>query len=201
MLRINVGDTLYVSRRRAVPEVGPGPHTPVFLTHAHRADPRRWVRYARNSPNQRSISVCLILSLLSFDRLMRVSGDYVPPPYPHFLWVTEFPLFTRSDPDKDFLARGRWTSTHHPFTAPMWQDIQALYEGHIDQVRTPFYRPTPWSLSRDPMPQVRGQHYDLVLNGTEIGGGSVRVHDAALQDHIFSDVLQVGCGCAVAVLV
>jgi hypothetical protein len=39
--------------------------------------------------------------------------------------------------------------------------------------------------------KVRGQHYDLVLNGTEIGGGSVRVHDAAMQDFIFSEVLQV----------
>jgi hypothetical protein len=39
--------------------------------------------------------------------------------------------------------------------------------------------------------QVRGQHYDLVLNGVEIGGGSVRVHDAAMQDYIFGTVLQV----------
>jgi aspartyl-tRNA synthetase len=39
--------------------------------------------------------------------------------------------------------------------------------------------------------QVRGQHYDLVLNGVEIGGGSVRVHDADMQEHIFSNVLQV----------
>lgn len=39
--------------------------------------------------------------------------------------------------------------------------------------------------------QVRGQHYDLVLNGVEIGGGSVRVHDAMMQDFIFSEVLQV----------
>lgn len=39
--------------------------------------------------------------------------------------------------------------------------------------------------------QVRGQHYDLVLNGVEIGGGSVRVHDAHMQDYIFSKILQV----------
>lgn len=39
--------------------------------------------------------------------------------------------------------------------------------------------------------QVRGQHYDLVLNGVEIGGGSVRVHDACMQEYIFSQVLQV----------
>jgi aspartyl-tRNA synthetase len=39
--------------------------------------------------------------------------------------------------------------------------------------------------------QVRGQHYDLVLNGVEIGGGSVRVHDADMQEYIFSNILQV----------
>jgi tRNA synthetases class II (D, K and N) len=39
--------------------------------------------------------------------------------------------------------------------------------------------------------QVRGQHYDLVLNGVEIGGGSVRIHDAAMQDYIFTHILQV----------
>ncbi|KAI6035436.1 tRNA synthetases class II-domain-containing protein [Pisolithus orientalis] len=98
-------------------------------------------------------------------------GDYIPPATPHFLWVTEFPLFTRADPDKNFLAHGRWSSTHHPFTAPMWQDIEAMYAGRISQ--------------------VRGQHYDLVLNGVEIGGGSVRVHDAAMQDYIFTQVLQL----------
>ncbi|KAF8665722.1 hypothetical protein AX16_000171 [Volvariella volvacea WC 439] len=90
---------------------------------------------------------------------------------PHFLWITEFPLFTHADEDKDFLAKGRWSSTHHPFTAPMWQDIAAMYNGDIES--------------------VRGQHYDLVLNGVEIGGGSVRVHDAAMQEYIFTQILQL----------
>ncbi|KAJ4472263.1 hypothetical protein J3R30DRAFT_3380036 [Lentinula aciculospora] len=90
---------------------------------------------------------------------------------PHFLWITEFPLFTRSDDDKDFLAKGRYSSSHHPFTAPMWEDIKSLYAGKVES--------------------VRGQHYDLVLNGVEIGGGSVRVHDASLQEYIFTNVLQL----------
>lgn len=98
------------------------------------------------------------------------SGDYRLPDTPHFLWVTEFPLFTK-DKDKEFLAKGRWSSTHHPFTAPMWQDIDAMYAGRTDS--------------------VRGQHYDLVLNGVEIGGGSVRVHDADMQQYIFKNILQV----------
>jgi len=95
----------------------------------------------------------------------------VLPSTPHFLWITEFPLFTRADEDKNFLAKGRWSSSHHPFTAPMTQDIKAMYEGDIES--------------------VRGQHYDLVLNGVEIGGGSVRVHDAAMQEHIFSHILKL----------
>ncbi|KAI0092817.1 hypothetical protein BDY19DRAFT_926459 [Irpex rosettiformis] len=104
----------------------------------------------------------------------RTLGDFTFPSEPQFLWVTEFPLFTRADADKDFLAHGRWSSSHHPFTAPMWEDIEKMYNGQIAE--------------------VRGQHYDLVLNGTEIGGGSVRVHDAAMQDYIFAKVLQVSTG-------
>jgi aspartyl-tRNA synthetase len=56
---------------------------------------------------------------------------------PHFLWITEFPLFTRDDPDKDTMAKGRWSSSHHPFTAPMWQDVEAMYNGQIEAVRKP----------------------------------------------------------------
>jgi aspartyl-tRNA synthetase len=98
------------------------------------------------------------------------SGQLILPSEPHFIWITEFPLFTH-DEDKEFQAHDRWSSSHHPFTAPMWEDIPALYEGRYDQ--------------------VRGQHYDLVLNGVEIGGGSVRIHDPKMQEYIFSNVLQV----------
>ncbi|KAF9507359.1 hypothetical protein BS47DRAFT_1377942 [Hydnum rufescens UP504] len=91
---------------------------------------------------------------------------------PNFLWVTEFPLFTRADDDKNELhAHGRWSSSHHPFTAPMWEDIEMLMSGNVES--------------------VRGQHYDLVLNGMEIGGGSVRIHDADMQEFIFREVLQL----------
>jgi len=69
------------------------------------------------------------------------------------------------------VAQGRWSSTHHLFTAPMWEDIQAMYDGRLAS--------------------VRGQHYDLVLNGIEIGGGSVRVHDPIMQEHIFTHILQL----------
>lgn len=64
-----------------------------------------------------------------------VSEEFTVSKDPHFLWITEFPLFTQADTDKEFLAKGRWSSSHHPFTAPMWQDIQAMYNGEIESVR------------------------------------------------------------------
>lgn len=99
-------------------------------------------------------------------------GDLVLPSTPHFLWVTEFPLFSCHDKEKEFMTRGRqWSSTHHPFTAPMYEDLPAFYAGDYGR--------------------VRGQHYDIVLNGVEIGGGSVRIHDHAMQEYVFQNVLQV----------
>lgn len=93
------------------------------------------------------------------------------PTQPHFLWITQFPLFTLADKDKIHLSRGRYASTHHPFTAPMYEDLADLKAGKVDS--------------------VRGQHYDLVLDGQEIGGGSVRIHDARLQEWVMKEVLQL----------
>ena len=89
-----------------------------------------------------------------------------------FLWVIEFPLFTKSDDDKNLLAKGRWASTHHPFTAPYAQDLDLLDD-------------------TDSIHKIRGQHYDLVLNGIELGGGSVRIHDSDLQYNVFKNVLNL----------
>ena len=75
-----------------------------------------------------------------------------------FLWVTDFPLL-----DFDPGAQ-RYTSLHHPFTAPRDEDIALL--------------------ATDPA-KVRAKAYDIVLNGTEVGGGSLRIHDSALQARIF----------------
>ncbi|CBQ71597.1 related to aspartate--tRNA ligase, mitochondrial [Sporisorium reilianum SRZ2] len=96
-----------------------------------------------------------------------------------FAWITEFPLFTLADDDKNQLASlsssdptTRWQSSHHPFTAPVAADIPLLHSPHT-------------------VAQVRGQHYDLVLNGQEIGGGSVRIHSRALQQHVFAHILRL----------
>ncbi|WVQ80443.1 aspartate-tRNA ligase [Cryptococcus sp. DSM 104549] len=93
------------------------------------------------------------------------------PTQPHFLWITQFPLFTLADEDKLHLARGRYSSTHHPFTAPMFEDLADLKAGKVEG--------------------VRGQHYDLVLDGQEVGGGSVRIHDVKLQEWVMKEVLQL----------
>ena len=76
-----------------------------------------------------------------------------------FLWVTEFPLFEYSEED------GRFYAMHHPFTQPMVEDYQ-----YIDT---------------DPG-RVRARAYDIVLNGTELGGGSIRINTTEMQEHMFS---------------
>lgn len=75
-----------------------------------------------------------------------------------FLWVTEFPLLEYSEEDNRFVAM------HHPFTMPMEEDLQYL--------------------DSDPG-RVRAKAYDIVLNGVEMGGGSVRIHQADIQSRMF----------------
>ena len=75
------------------------------------------------------------------------------------LWVTDFPMFERSN---DELAP-RWAAMHHPFTCPNIKDL--------DELQNP--------------EKVTAHAYDLVLNGYEVGGGSIRIHDASLQQAVF----------------
>lgn len=81
-----------------------------------------------------------------------------------FLWVTDFPLLEYDSQE------GRYVAMHHPFTAPMVEDISLL--------------------ETDPL-KVRAQAYDLVLNGQEIGGGSIRIHTRQMQAKLF-DKLGIG---------
>ncbi|KAJ2493291.1 aspartate--tRNA ligase msd1 [Coemansia sp. RSA 2050] len=90
----------------------------------------------------------------------------IPSDMYNFLWVEDFPLFTRESDD----AHGKLSATHHPFTAPVESDLPLL--------------------KTDPA-KVRGQHYDIVLNGVELGGGSIRVHDPNVQSYIFKDTLEL----------
>ena len=75
-----------------------------------------------------------------------------------FVWITDFPLFEWDEDDK------RWAAVHHPFTAPVDEDLQ-----HIEA--------NPGS--------CRAKAYDLVLNGSEIGGGSIRIHQEKIQSLMF----------------
>ena len=74
------------------------------------------------------------LSILMSRMLITVTGVHTLSDRPHFLWVTQFPLFTRADEDKEHLAKGRWSATHHPFTAPMFEDLEDLKQGKVEAV-------------------------------------------------------------------
>lgn len=76
-----------------------------------------------------------------------------------FLWVTDFPLLEYDDEQEKYVA------IHHPFTAPKDEDIGLL--------------------SSEPL-KARAKAYDIILNGTELGGGSIRIYDSALQEKMFS---------------
>ncbi len=75
-----------------------------------------------------------------------------------FVWITDFPLFKYNSELK------RWESEHHPFTAPKEEDL-------------------PW-LESDPQ-RVRSRSYDLVVNGMELGSGSIRIHECSIQEAVF----------------
>src|SRR5436190_2969442 len=76
-----------------------------------------------------------------------------------FLWVIDFPLFEWSSEEN------KWNAMHHPFTRPKAQDMSLFNEKKF--------------------PDIRAEAYDIVLNGVEIGGGSMRIYEPALQDKMF----------------
>jgi aspartyl-tRNA synthetase len=76
-----------------------------------------------------------------------------------FLWVTDFPMFEFSEEEQ------RYVSVHHPFTAPRVDDLELFYSAD-------YYK-------------ARARAYDLVLNGFELGGGSIRIHDSSIQKRVF----------------
>ncbi|MCB9738300.1 MAG: aspartate--tRNA ligase [Deltaproteobacteria bacterium] len=98
----------------------------------------------------------------SLARLRQVVGDrlgLIDPEMDAFCWVVDFPMFEYDE------GAGRWFAMHHPFTSPMDSDV-----GMLDS---------------DPG-KVRAKAYDLVLNGIELGGGSIRIHRSDVQDRVFA---------------
>ena len=84
--------------------------------------------------------------------------DLIPADRHAFLWVTEFPLFDWNEDER------RWDSVHHPFTAPHPEDVELV--------------------ETDPG-RVRSRGYDVVMDGNELGGGSIRIHRADVQSRVF----------------
>ena len=94
--------------------------------------------------------------------LGKMAFDLDPLTY-SFLWVQDFPLFEKNN-------EGYLVSSHHPFTRPVEEDLPRLFS--------------------DPL-SVRGEHYDLVLNGHEVAGGSIRIHESDMQKKILQDLLHL----------
>jgi aspartyl-tRNA synthetase len=113
------------------------------------------------------LTACEILGkirLYCADLLKTMGKLVIPADRFDFLWVVDFPLLSF---DKE---QNRWYSSHHPFTAPVAEDVPLLQS--------------------DPK-KVRGQHYDIVVNGVELGGGSIRIHQPDVQKTVFEEVLQI----------
>jgi aspartyl-tRNA synthetase len=97
-----------------------------------------------------------------FKKTCDPSKDY------RFLWVTNFPMFEWDEGEK------QWMAAHHPFTSPHEEDMKLLEQG-VDSVNDP----------QSTLSAVRALAYDVVLNGTELGSGSIRIHRQDIQRKIF----------------
>jgi aspartyl-tRNA synthetase len=86
----------------------------------------------------------------------------IPPGVFKFIWITDFPLLEYDE------AEGRWTAKHHPFTSPLDEDWNSYW---IDKIIDPG--------------RIRAKAYDLVLNGSEVGGGSLRIYRREMQSQLF----------------
>lgn len=113
-------------------------------------------------------------------RRQLASGEKLPSFEDTFVasWVIDFPLFSPSSVDSEpgtdqpfpKFDYKKIVASHHPFTMAVLEDYHLL--------------------ERHPL-KARGQHYDLVLNGVEVGGGSTRVHDSQLQNYIFKEIMKI----------
>ncbi|HET7841201.1 MAG TPA: aspartate--tRNA ligase [Terriglobia bacterium] len=98
----------------------------------------------------------------AFEKTGEVEKDF------RFLWVSDFPMFEWDKEEK------RWNPAHHPFTTLHEEDFPKL-DANIDSVHDP----------KSPLGEIRAMAYDVVLNGTELGSGSIRIHRQDIQKKIF----------------
>jgi aspartyl-tRNA synthetase len=112
-------------------------------------------------PTERTRKAMSELRLEMGNRLgLRNRNEYKP------LWVLDFPLLEFAENNDDGGGAGRWVARHHPFTSPKPDQIE-------------------WMKDKAKYPYIMANAYDLVLNGTEIGGGSIRIHQRDLQLQMF----------------
>jgi aspartyl-tRNA synthetase len=110
-------------------------------------------------------TTCKVLNALR--RRLAAELKLIDPKEMNFCWILHFPMFDWDAEEQ------RWVAMHHPFTAPLEKDLQYLFS---DERETAF--------SAD-IKKIRAQAYDLVLNGFELGGGTIRIHDSKVQSKVF----------------
>ncbi|MGL6196426.1 MAG: aspartate--tRNA ligase [Thermoguttaceae bacterium] len=106
-------------------------------------------------------TTCRVLNGLR--RRLAAELKLIDPNEMNYCWILNFPMFAWNDEEIDTVG-GRWDAMHHPFTAPLVDHVQYL--------------------DSDPG-KIRAQAYDLVLNGFEVGGGTIRIHDSNVQAKVF----------------
>ncbi len=95
------------------------------------------------------------------------------------LWVTDFPLFEFALEDQDGGGAGRWVARHHPFTSPKPSDIDMMINNSPKVENLDKYLEHPYA-------NIKANAYDMILNGNELGGGSIRIYQRELQEKMFA---------------
>ncbi|MFZ1451847.1 MAG: amino acid--tRNA ligase-related protein, partial [Ferruginibacter sp.] len=95
------------------------------------------------------------------------------------LWVVDFPLFEFALEDQDGGGAGRWVARHHPFTSPKPSDIDMMINNSPKVENLDKYLEHPYA-------NIKANAYDMILNGNELGGGSIRIYQRELQEKMFA---------------
>jgi aspartyl-tRNA synthetase len=143
-----------------------GPQTPVSEHrhghHHHKVTPQESAIYASAG----ALRLALAQKYAERHGIFKKTGDAEKDF--RFLWVTNFPMFEWDEGEKV------WNAAHHPFTSPHEEDMSKLESG-VESLHDPL----------SPLSAVRALAYDIVLNGTELGSGSIRIHRQDVQSRIF----------------
>jgi aspartyl-tRNA synthetase len=95
------------------------------------------------------------------------------------LWVIDFPLFEFALEDQDGGGAGRWVARHHPFTSPKPDHVEIMINNSPKVEDLDKYLEHPYA-------NIKANAYDMVLNGNEVGGGSIRIYQRELQEKMFA---------------